>query len=123
MHSKKASGSFILIALVIFLSVWWLVNVSSRECNTNNDCSSESYCGSDFTCRTYPNIQKTVVQYSLLWPSVIIALALIITTLILRWDKLMPKKEEITIHHVEKETEEKPYYEKEYYHSQNPKSP
>jgi len=123
MKNKKASGvPFILIAVIIFLAAWWFVSVSNRECNSNKECSSESYCGSDFACHPYPNIQKTVVQYNLLWPSIIMAAALIIVTLILRWEKIMSKKETV-IHHVEHKEEPIEHKEKEYYHSQAPKNP
>ena len=127
MNNRKANGgvTFILIAVIVFLAAWWLVNVSHRECNSNKECSSESYCGADFACHPYPNIQKTVVQFNLLWPSIILAVALILAVLILRWDRIMPKKEEIVVHHIEQKEEEpkSAYYEKEYYHSQSPKQP
>ncbi|MEK6943049.1 MAG: hypothetical protein AABX00_03235 [Nanoarchaeota archaeon] len=124
MKNKKASGiPFILIAIIIFFAAWWFVSISNRECNSNKECSSESYCGSDFACHPYPNIQKTVVQYSLFWPSIIMAVALIVVTLILRWERIMPKKEEVIVHHVEHKEEPIEHKEKEYYQRQAPKNP
>ena len=124
--NKKADGGFSLIITVvaIFLVVWWLVSVSQRECNKNTECNSESYCGSDFACHQYPNIQKTVIQYNFFLPSVIVAIALILAAVILRWDSIFKKETEpeevVHIEHVEIAPKEE---EKEYYKSNNIKSP
>ena len=92
---------FLIVVLVLFFG--WLINVNQRECRTNKDCGSESYCGSDFSCHEYPNIQKTVVQYNFLVPSIIIGLAIIIGALIFRWNQLFPKEEKKVI--IEQKTE------------------
>ena len=103
----------ILILVIVVFFFGWLINVSQRECKSNRDCDSEAYCGSDFSCHTYPNIQKTVVQYNLLWPAVIIGIAIVLAALIFRESrkdiKVIEQKVEV------KEPEEvsdvsKPYY-------------
>ena len=91
-HKKSQAGTVIAVILITVLFIGWIINISQRECKTNKDCSSESYCGSDFSCHTYPTIQKTVVQYSLFWPAVIIGLAIIIAAMILKWSR-KPKEE------------------------------
>ncbi len=93
LYKKSEAG---LVALLIIIAVvfffGWIINVSQRECKRNSDCNSESYCGSDFSCHTYPTIQKTVVQYNLFWPAVVIGLAIVITALIFNLDKLKQKE-------------------------------
>ena len=116
--NKKAEGiTSILIIIVIALFFGWLINVSQRECRTNKNCSSESYCGSDFSCHQYPTIQKTVVQYSLFWPAVVIGIAVIIAAFIFRRERIVPEKTiiERKIENVVEEPEEvedisEPYY-------------
>ena len=50
---------FIIVVIVLFLM--WVVTYSQRECNSNEDCSKDSYCGSDFSCHQYPNIVQQKV--------------------------------------------------------------
>jgi len=111
--NKKAEAGLvaILVIIIVFLFFGWLINVSQRECRTNKDCSSESYCGSDFSCHQYPSIQKTVVQYSLLWPAVIIGMAIVAAAFIFR----QPKQETRAVVEKVREPEEvtdisEPYY-------------
>ena len=92
-HKKSQAGIIIAVILITVLFIGWIINISQRECKTNKDCSSESYCGSDFSCHTYPTIQKTVVQYSLFWPAVIIGFAIIIAAMILKVYMPKPKEE------------------------------
>ena len=88
MKYKKSEATLIIIVVIAVLFLGWLININQRECNSNKDCNSESYCGSDFSCHQYPAIQKTVVQYDLVWPSIIIAIAIVAAVLIYRWDSL-----------------------------------
>ncbi len=90
---KSEAATTILIVLIAVFFIGWIFNISQRECRTNKDCGSESYCGSDFACHQYPTIQKTIVQYSLLAPSIIIAIAIIIVALIFNWDRLKAREE------------------------------
>ncbi len=92
LRKAEAGLTIILVLVIVFVFLGWLFNVSQRECKSNKDCSSESYCGSDFSCHPYPNIQKTVVQDSFVWPSVIIGIAIIIAAIILKWNNLKSKK-------------------------------
>ena len=94
-RSKKSEAGLTIIVIVIIavLFAGWLINLSQRECKSNKDCGSEAYCGSDFSCHSYLTIQKTVVQYNFLIPSIIIGLAVVIASIILRWVSIMHKDE------------------------------
>lgn len=113
-NRKGEMGLLIILIIIIVLFFFgWLINVSQRECRTNRDCGSEAYCGSDFSCHQYPAIQKTVVEYSLFWPAVIIALAIVAAA----WIFKQPRQEtNVVVERVEvkepKEVEDisEPYY-------------
>lgn len=114
LYRKSETGLVVILIIVIILFFFgWLINVSQRECRTNRDCSSEAYCGSDFSCHQFPNIQKTVVQYSLFWPAVIIGVAIVLAAWIFREAR---KETKVTVQKAEaKEPEEvsdisEPYY-------------
>ena len=83
---KSEAGLVIILVLIIVLFFFgWLINFSQRECKSNKDCGSESYCGSDFSCHQYPTIQKTVVQYNFIVPSIIIGIAILIASIIFKY--------------------------------------
>ena len=111
-HKKSEAGLVAILIIVIALFfMGWLINVSQRECKTNRDCGSEAYCGSDFACHTYPNIQKTVVQYNLFWPAAILGLAIVIAV----WIFKQPRQETKVFSETLKEHKEikdisEPYY-------------
>ncbi len=116
-NSKKSeAATTLLVIIVIVFFLGWLINLGQRECKSNSDCGSEAYCGSDFACHSYPTIQKTIVQYNLFWPAVIIGLAIIIATWILKDGKFRLREEKKQA--VEQKAEEKeqveeisePYY-------------
>lgn len=86
-RKSEAGLVIIVIVLLVILFLGWVISISQRECRSNKDCNPDSYCGSDFACHPYPNIQKTVVQYSLVRPSLIIGLAIIVAAIILKWSK------------------------------------
>ncbi len=95
LHKKSEIGLGVIVLIVVILfSLGWVINLNQRECRSNKDCDSEAYCGSDFSCHSYPNIQKTVIQYNLFWSAVIIGMAIIAATIMSRWDKI--SKEKIT---------------------------
>lgn len=110
---KKADGGLTAIVIIIIIIVFlgWLVNVANRECNKNSDCAKDEYCGVDYGCHEIPVITKTETPvqrtYNFIGPSVIIGIALIITAIILRWDKIKPKKQKS----VETQTKIQPNYE------------
>ena len=88
LYKKSEAGLVIILVIaVIILGFGWLINISQRECSSNKDCSSDSYCGSDFACHQHPVIQRTVVQYNLIVPSIIIGIAIIIAVIILKWNR------------------------------------
>lgn len=74
----------ILIIIIVLFFFGWLINLSQRECKTNKECGTESYCGSDFACHSYPNVQKTVVQYNLFLPAFILGLAIVFAAWLFR---------------------------------------
>ena len=94
LYKKSEATATLLMILVIAFLIGWLVNVNQRECKRNSDCSSESYCGSDFSCHTYPTIQKTVVQYNLFWPAVVIGIALVLAARIFKNGEFKSSKEQ-----------------------------
>ena len=116
LKSKKSEAGLvaIIIIIIILFSLGWLYNINQRECSKNKDCSSESYCGSDFSCHQYPNIQNNIVQYNFFWPALIIGVALIIGAWIFRRVEVREEKEVVQIvkktepEEVEEITE--PYY-------------
>ena len=91
---RKAEAGLVIIVILLIAVIFigWLISLGQRECKSNRDCSSDSYCGSDFACHEYPNIQKTVVKYSLIGPAFVIGIAIIIAALILRWRRLNSKE-------------------------------
>ncbi|MBI3034790.1 hypothetical protein HYY71_00560 [Candidatus Woesearchaeota archaeon] len=115
LHKKSEVGIVIILIIVIVLFFFgWLINFSQRECRTNRDCNSESYCGSDFACHSYPNIQKTVVQYNFFWPAVIIGIAIVAAAWIFRkwrgkWDKIQFVEKIVKVPE-EAEAISEPYY-------------
>lgn len=103
LYKKSEAGLVVILILVIVVFFFgWLINISQRECRSNRDCGSEAYCGSDFSCHQFPTIQKTVIQNNFVVPSIIIGIAIVIATIIFKWDKIMEKeskREEITEHY------------------------
>lgn len=91
-RKSEAGLVIIVILLIAFIFIGWLISLGQRECKSNRDCSSDSYCGSDFACHEHPSIQKTVVRYSLIGPSLIIGIAIIIAAIILRRNLLNLKE-------------------------------
>ena len=117
-YKKSEAGLIaVLIIVIVLIFLGWIFNLSQRECRSNKDCGSESYCGSDFVCHPYPTIEKTIVKYNLIVPSLIIGIAIIITAIIFNWEKIKAR-EKITEHktkeeYAPKEAEEEivePYY-------------
>ncbi|MBI4143441.1 hypothetical protein HY487_01000 [Candidatus Woesearchaeota archaeon] len=112
-NKKSEMGLLIILIIIIVLFFFgWLINVSQRECKTNKDCGSEAYCGSDFSCHQYPAIQKTVVQYNLFWPAIIIGLAIVAAAWIFRQPRQETVAVEKTVVKEPKEVEDisEPYY-------------
>ena len=127
MNSKKASAGLIAIIIVLIAVVFlgWVINIAQRECKTNSDCGTYSYCGSDFGCHEYPTLQRN--EYHFFWPAVVIAIAIVLAVLIF---KMMPQLEwsrpEVKIEKVEVKQEEpiveEPQKEEEVYYKSSTKS-
>jgi hypothetical protein len=90
MMGKKGQGVawVIIIIIIIIILIGWWASVSNRECRGDLDCGPEHYCGSDYRCHQVPVIEKTVSQYDLTKPAVIIGIALVLAAIILRRKKL-----------------------------------
>ena len=102
--SRKAEATtIVIIAIVIILSLW-LVNFGRKECRTDRNCGKEYYCASDFQCHEK---EKIILEKSpdYVVPSLIIAAALVISAVILRfrWERKKKKP-------VEEASEEFKYY-------------
>lgn len=77
--SKKGSAvvlgiSTVILALVILSA--YLINVAQRECNSNNNCPEDAYCGSDHECHVFP--EQIIVRESNFLPAAfVLGIALI----------------------------------------------
>ncbi|MBU0614832.1 MAG: hypothetical protein KJ601_01965 [Nanoarchaeota archaeon] len=82
--------AIIVLVVVCLVFLGWLVNLGTRECSGNNDCSNAQYCGADFSCHDIPIIEKEVktTQVSLVGPAFILGIAAVVVAVILRWDKI-----------------------------------
>ncbi|MBI2654554.1 hypothetical protein HYX02_07165 [Candidatus Woesearchaeota archaeon] len=113
-HKKADAGLTILLIVVIVILLFGVLINFGRECRTNKDCGSESYCGSDFACHQYPTIQKTVVQYNLFLPAVILGIAIVFAAWILRKEQKTEVQakvqEQVEIKPQEVEDISEPYY-------------
>jgi hypothetical protein len=87
MFNKKGQGSVVLIIILAIVVIVWLVSYAGRQCNKNEDCKQNFYCGADFKCHEFPVIVKEVEKNNLLWPSVFLSLGIIGAALILRGRK------------------------------------
>ncbi len=86
MLNKRANGVVaVLVVIIIIVVIVWLVGLAGRECSNDSDCGADHYCGSDYSCHEFKVVEKTEVNYSLLGPSFVIGLAIIIGALILRY--------------------------------------
>ncbi len=95
--NKKAEIGLItvIIILIVFIFLGWLIQISGRECKNNNECKEEYYCGSDFSCHKFPVIEKSsiIVERHYTFPAIIIGISIIVSAIILRWDKIRQKKQ------------------------------
>lgn len=93
---KKADGGLtaIIIVIIVLVFIVGLIFVGDLECRSNKDCNDEQYCGSDFICHNIPVIEKSPVVYERHYtvPALIIGISLIITAIILKWDRIKPRR-------------------------------
>jgi len=121
MNNKKSESGLVIIIvlLVVIFFFGWLININQRECKSNKDCSTDSYCGSDFSCHQFPTIQKTVVQYNFLAPSIIIGIAIVVAAILLRWKNAPSENKQALKNQIEQQVPEEipediePYYKSE----------
>ena len=89
---KKGEAGLAAVVIIIIIIVFfgWLINLGNRECRSNNECKSDSYCGSDFACHKIPVIEKTpvIVQRDYNAAAWVIGIAMVVSALILRWEKI-----------------------------------
>ena len=92
--NKRGGAALALIAMVLALIIlaFYLVNVNSRECNGNEDCSLEAYCGNDYKCHDFPD-QVVVKENSFILAAIILGASMIIAALIFRKGKRKEKEE------------------------------
>ena len=118
--NKRADGGLtaIVIILIALVFIGWLINLGSRECNSNKDCKEDSYCGSDFNCHKIPIIEKTVYRQSLVLPILFICITIIALALIWKWDVIFGRKEKKAEAENQEETETaEPYYTSQFQHT------
>jgi len=85
MKNKRASAALvILIILIVIIVIGWLIKIGNRQCDHNNDCGKEHYCGSDFQCHEFQIIEKDVVHYHFTTPAIILGICLIIAAYIFK---------------------------------------
>jgi len=87
--SEAVFGAILVLAIIGFSiagsSVVLKYVEGQRECNDNAQCSSLSYCGSDFHCHQFPTVSQTIVEGpNWTTAAAILALAMVMAALILR---------------------------------------
>lgn len=87
--NQKANVGLIAVAIILALVILaiYLAGIATRDCNSNNDCSETSYCGSDFSCHEFPK-EIVVEKNNWLWPALILGICLIIASYINRGGSL-----------------------------------
>lgn len=67
----------VIILLILVIFAGYLVEVASRECTSNKDCSAAAYCGSDYECHEFP--EKIIVkENNYVWAAAILGISVII---------------------------------------------
>ncbi|MBW2984610.1 hypothetical protein KY361_05815 [Candidatus Woesearchaeota archaeon] len=98
MLNKKADAGLTAIVIIILILVFigWLVNLGSRECNSNSDCGKDAYCGVDHGCHKIPIIERTVTvtQRDYTKPSLILGAAIVIGSIFFNFDKIRPRRKQ-----------------------------
>jgi len=103
-NNKRAEAvTLILVIVIVAVFVGWLIDFNSKECRSNANCNDGFYCGSDFACHQIPVIEKTLVKNNLVFPSIIIGIAIVIAAIVLKLEKIPFRKK------ILKENQEKTY--------------
>jgi len=74
------------VAVILALVVlgMFLLNIATRECQSNRDCSDSAYCGTDYECHGYPQQAIRSSGASLLTPAFIFGGSIIIAAYIFK---------------------------------------
>ena len=96
--NTKASMSIGIIAVILALLIFgiFIVNIASRDCNSNRDCPQESYCGSDFECHAFPE-EIVVEKNNFTWAAIILSVGLITTAYIMKTGKIPFQKKKTNV--------------------------
>jgi len=83
--NKKGSLGLIVVIIILSLVILsvYLVNVATRDCNSNKDCTKSAYCGTDYECHDFPK-EIIVKENNYVPASVILSVGLIVSALIFR---------------------------------------
>ncbi|HLC64491.1 MAG TPA: hypothetical protein VJI46_00035 [Candidatus Nanoarchaeia archaeon] len=81
---KKGEFGTVLVVVVIavLLFLGYVYNIATRQCSNNDACGEGRYCGSDFSCHEFPSAVQQ--SSSLVWPSIIIGISIIMAAVILK---------------------------------------
>lgn len=89
MNSKRSQAvlSLAIILVMIIIVALWVTSCESGECAKDTDCPEQYYCAADRNCHLIPVIEKTVINYDLRVPALIIGGAIVLAALIIRRKK------------------------------------
>ena len=88
MHKKGALAlGIVAVLLALIILAGYLMNVSMRNCNSNNECPANAYCGSDYECHEFPE-QIVVKENNFLPASIVLGMSFIIGVIILKMGKI-----------------------------------
>ena len=93
MVSKSGQGLVLAVVVIIIIigAITWFASLAKHECEKDTECPSEYYCGVDHKCHAFPVIEKTVIEYNLVLPSIILGVSIIIAAILLRRRRKRPK--------------------------------
>lgn len=87
MNKKGVAAGIVLVVLALFLFALFLINIASRECNSNSDCKDTEYCSTDYRCYQFPDRVVVDEGTSFMGAAFILGVAIIIAAIILRYKK------------------------------------
>ena len=88
MNSKgNVALAIVAVILALTLLIIYLIGLTSRECGSNKECPSTSYCGSDYECHSFP--EEIIVKENSNMPAAfIVGISLIVAAYIYRGRKV-----------------------------------
>jgi len=87
MNKKGIAPIIVIVILCVIILIFYVMDVSQRECNSNKDCSKNSYCGADNACHEFPK-QIVVTEHNYILPAIILSIALIVAAYIFKGGRL-----------------------------------